>query len=190
MKRVIIIHCWEGYPEYCWYPYAKKALEQLGFQVEVPLFPDTEKPQLNKWLSHLQSVIGESDEELFLVGHSVGCITILRYLESLSKGKKIGGVVFVAGYIGDLGYDELKNFFITPVNFQKVKSHCDKFIAIHSDNDPYVDIKFADFFKKELGAEVIIKNNMGHFSGSIESEQACLKLPEVVESVKKLAKFI
>ncbi len=162
----------------------------MGFQVEVPLFPDTEKPQLVKWLSHLQSVIGEPDKELFLVGHSVGCITILRYLESLPNDKKIGGVVFVAGYIGDLGYDELKNFFITPVDFRKVKSHCDKFIAIHSDNDPYVDIKFADFFKKELGAEAIIKHNMSHFSGSIESEQACLELPDVVECVKKLAKPI
>ena len=28
MKRVIIIHCWEGYPKYCWYPYVKKELEE------------------------------------------------------------------------------------------------------------------------------------------------------------------
>lgn len=45
MKRAIIIHCWEGYPEYCWYPYAKNKLEEKGFQVEVPAFPDTENPK-------------------------------------------------------------------------------------------------------------------------------------------------
>ena len=27
MKRAIIVHCWDGYPEYCWYPYVKKELE-------------------------------------------------------------------------------------------------------------------------------------------------------------------
>lgn len=187
MKRAIIIHCWEGYPEYCWYPYARRELEKLGFQVEVPQFPETEKPQLTKWLPYLQSIVGEPDGELFLIGHSVGCATIMRYLESLPAGKKIGGVVFVAGYIGDLGYEELKNFFETPVNFQKIKSHCGKFIAIHSDNDPYVDLKFADLFKRELGAEVIIKHNMRHFSGAVEGEKACLELPDVVESVKKIA---
>jgi len=45
MKRVIIIHCWEGYPEYCWYQSVKKELENKGFQVEVPKMPETELPK-------------------------------------------------------------------------------------------------------------------------------------------------
>jgi len=186
MQRAIIIHCWEGYPNYCWYPWAQQELEKRGFEVKVPAFPDTDLPQQDKWVPYLAEQAGEPDENLFLIGHSLGCITILRYLESLPAGKKIGGVVFVAGYIGDLGYDELKNFFETPVDFKKVRSHCDKFVAIHSDNDPYVALEQADIFKKELDAEIVVKHAMDHFSGALEGEKSCTELPDVVSAVARL----
>lgn len=87
MRRVVIVHCWEGYPKYCWYPQTKKELEEKGFKVEVPAMPETALPELKKWLLKLSKVIKKSDENLFLVGHSLGCITIMRYLESLTGGK-------------------------------------------------------------------------------------------------------
>ncbi|GBE17105.1 putative hydrolase YdeN [bacterium BMS3Abin15] len=186
MKKVVVIHCWEGYPEYCWYPYVKKTLEKKGYEVNVPAFPETDLPKLDKWLPKLQEAVGQPSENVILVGHSVGCITILRYLESLSEDQKIGGAILVAGYIGDLGYDELKNFFDSPVNFEKAKRHCENFIAIHSDNDPYVDLKHADIFKKELDAEIIIKHNAKHFSGPSDKEDSCTELPDVVDSIEKL----
>ena len=31
MKRVYIIHGWEGYPEEGWFPWLKKELEDRGF---------------------------------------------------------------------------------------------------------------------------------------------------------------
>jgi predicted alpha/beta hydrolase family esterase len=104
----------------------------------------------------------------------------------LPPEKKIGGVILVAGFTENVGYDELKNFFMTKLDFKKIKSHCDNFVVIHSDNDPYVDVKFVEVFKKELGAEVIIKHDMGHFSGAIEDEKACIELPEVTDGIKKL----
>ena len=122
MKKVIIVHCWDGYPDYCWYPYAKRELEKKGFEVLVPAFPDTELPKLDSWLPKLQEVVGSPSKDVFLIGHSVGCITILRYLETLKENQKIGGVVFVAGFTDDLGFDELKNFFTTPINFEKIKT--------------------------------------------------------------------
>ena len=183
MKRAIIVHCWDGYPEYCWYPATKKQLEQTGFTVTVPAFPDSAKPDLANWLDKLKSVIVKPDENLFLIGHSVGCITILRYLESLDPGVKIGGTVLVAGFTDDLGYKELKNFFETPIDFEKIKNHCQKFVAIHSDNDQYVDLKHAEIFKTKLKAQVVIKNNAGHFSGAADDEAACLELLIVTDSV-------
>lgn len=180
VKRVIIVHCWEGSPGYCWYPYAKKELEKKGFEVTVPAFPETELPKLSAWLPKLKEVVGVPDAGIFLVGHSVGCTTILRYLESLSQGESIGGAVFVAGFTDDLGLEELKNFFTTPINFDEAKKHCPRFVAIHSDNDPYVPLKHGDIFKEKLGAKVVIKHNAGHFSG----EDNCIELPDVVSSVE------
>jgi hypothetical protein len=187
MKKAIIVHCWEGYPNYCWYPKAKKDLEEEGFEVLVPEMPDTENPKLSAWLPKLRELIGTPSRDLYLVGHSLGCITILRYLESLKEGEKIGGAVLVAGFTSKLDFEEIASFFETPINFEEIKSHCDKFVAIHSDNDPYVDLKYGEEFKQKLNAEVVIKHDMGHFSGTIEGEKSCLDLPEVVDSVLKLS---
>jgi uncharacterized protein len=183
MKRVVIVHCWDGSPNYCWYPYAKRELLKRGFKVEAPVFPDTEEPKLEKWLPKLKEVVGEPDDSLFLIGHSVGCITILRYLESFSENQKIGGAVFVAGFTDDLGFEELKNFFTTPIDFEKIKKGSKSFVAIHSDDDPFVPMEHADIFKEKLGAKVIVKNKAGHFSGPVDDERGCLELPEVVESI-------
>lgn len=187
MKRAIIIHCWEGYPEYCWYPWVKNELKKLGFQVEVPLMPDTENPQLDKWLPALKKLVGNPDEDLYLIGHSLGCATIMRYLETLDENQKVGGVIFVAGFTENVGYAEIQSFFETPIDLEKVKDKSKNgFVAIQSDNDPHVDLKYADIFKEKLSAKIIIKHNAGHFSGTIEGEESCLKLSEVVESVENL----
>ncbi|MFZ2189041.1 MAG: alpha/beta hydrolase [Candidatus Moraniibacteriota bacterium] len=189
MKRAIIVHCWEGYPAYCWYPWVKKELEAKGFQVKVPAFPETELPRMDRWVPKLQEVIGEPDGDLYLIGHSIGCATIMRYLETLTEKQKVGGVVLVAGYNESIGYDEIQNFFETPFDLAKIKTKSKNgFVAIHSDDDPYVNLKFADIFREKLGAEIIVKHDAKHFSGAIEGEESCMELPDVVRSIEKLAK--
>jgi len=186
MKRALIIHCWDGYPEYCWYPQTKRELEEQGFTVSVPEMPETHAPQLSLWLPKLKEVIGNPDENLFLIGHSSGCITILRYLEQLGPDQKVGGVVLVAGFTDDLGYEELKNFFETPIDFEKIKTKAKQFVVIASDDDPYVPLKHADILQDKLGADVIIKHSMGHFSGASNEEGSCTSLPEVTDTIKKM----
>lgn len=189
MKRAIIVHCWDGTPNYCWYPSVKHALEAVGFAVEVPAFPHTELPTQADWVPHLAQAIGTPDEELVLIGHSVGCITIMRYLETLAPGQQIGGVMMVAGFTEALGFKELENFFTTPIDFAKIKAASKNgFVAIHSTNDPYVDVRFADIFKKELNAQAIIMPSMGHFSGPVDNEASCTDLPEVVTAVQTILK--
>lgn len=179
MKRAIIVHCWEGTPEYCWYPQTKKELEEKGFIVAVPEMPETMLPKLSAWLPKLRDVAESPDEDLFLIGHSLGCITIFRYLELLGEHQKVGGVVLIAGFTDDLGYEELTNFFVEPIDFEKIKSKANHFVAINSDNDPYVDVKYGDILKERLGAKLIIKHEMDHFS-------AITSFPDVSEVVLQM----
>lgn len=187
MKRAIIIHCWGGVPDYCWYPWAKKELEKRDFEVKVPAFPDTDNPKLSEWLPTIKKAIEKPDEDLYLIGHSLGNPTIMRYLETLEEDEKIGGVIMVAGFTEDLGFSEIKNFFEKPFDFSKIKSRVKNGIyAIQSDNDPYVDLRFADILKKKLGAEVIVKHGASHFSGAIEGEKTCSQLPDVIQIIEKI----
>jgi len=183
MKRAIIIHCWSGCPEYCWYQSAKKELEARGFLVQVPAMPDRDAPNLATWLPALREAVGTPDEDLYLIGHSAGCITILRYLESLKPGQKIGGAVLVAGFTHDLGYTELSNFYTTPLPLEKIKAKAKHFTVILSDNDPFVPVSEGEVFEERLGAEVLMMHNRGHFSGPVDKEDSCTELPEVVQAV-------
>lgn len=88
MKRAFLIHGWEGFPEEGWRPWLKKKLEDKGFKVIVPAMPDTKKPTLEVWLPFLQKLVGKPTENDFFVGHSLGCITILRFIEHLKEDGK------------------------------------------------------------------------------------------------------
>ncbi|MBI4895150.1 MAG: serine hydrolase family protein [Candidatus Aenigmarchaeota archaeon] len=184
MKRVFLIHGWEGYPEEGWRPWLKKELEKRKFHVVVPSMPDPKNPTIDKWLTHLINVVGNPDEDSYFVGHSLGCITILRYLESLKQNENVGGVILVAGFTSNLGFDQLESFFKRPIAWEQIETKCKNFIAIHSDNDPYVSLHYSTFFKEKLGAEIIIENNMKHFSG----EDNITKLPVALESILKITK--
>ncbi|MDP3784703.1 MAG: alpha/beta hydrolase [bacterium] len=188
MKRAIIIHCWEGFPDYCWYPQTKKELEVAGFKVDIPEMPDTKNPKLSAWVPKLKEVAGAPDGDLYLVGHSIGAAAIMRYLETLKEGERIGGALFVAGFTDDLGYEEVKTFFETPLDFEKIRSRAGHFVAIYSDNDPYVPEKYAKILSEKLGAELVFKPGLKHFSGPEVYEESCTSLPEVAQAIVKMVK--
>ena len=180
MKRAVIVHCWGGNSNYAWYQWVKAELEKQGYSVTVPNMPDPDPPKLATWLPHLQKVIGEPDDELLLIGHSIGTVTIMRYLETLESGQ-VGKVILVAGFTDQLGSKELENFFDTRLDFGKIKPKSKNgFVAIQSDNDPFVSEQYGERLKDELDAKVVIKHNAGHMSGSVDGEEACTELPEII----------
>lgn len=181
LKRVFIVHRWEGRPGRDWYPYAKKELEKSGYTVSALRMPSPDLPIMKKWVAHLSKSVGRPNEHTYLIGHSAGVITILRYLEGLNKNEKVGGCVLVAGWVDDLGYRELRNFFTKPINWPAIRRHCKKFVAIHSSNDPFVRMYHGHALKKKLGARLLIEHNKGHLTG----EDRVKKLPSVVESVER-----
>lgn len=191
-KRVFIVHGWDGYPEEGWFPWLKKELEQKGFEVIVPQLPRANEPRINNWVPALAATIGEADAQTYFVGHSIGCQTIARYLESLPESTKIGGTVFVAGFfkrLTNLEDDEIvrdvaREWLTTPLDLEKVKLHLTKSVAIFSDDDPYVPMDNQDDYKEKLNSKIIIERNMKHFSGSTGT----LELPAALDALLEIAK--
>ena len=192
-KRVFVVHGWDGTPEDGWFPWLKRELETRGFEVFIPQLPDAGSPRIHKWVPALAKVVGIPDEQSYFVGHSMGCQTIARYLESLPEGVKIGGVVFVAGFFKRLmGLEDDpdvqetdKHWLGTPINLEKVKSHLPKSAAIFSDDDPWVPVDNQDDFKDILGSEIIIEHGKGHFTGDRDKTT---KLPIVLEKIFEFSK--
>lgn len=190
-KRVFIIHGWDGNPEEGWFPWLKKELKAKDFEVFVPQMPDAGEPRITKWVPALAETVGTADESTYFIGHSIGCQTIIRYLETLSEGVRVGGAVFVAGFfrhITNLEQDTVsidvdREWVTTPLNIEKVKQHLSKSVAIFSNDDPYVSLDNKEDFKNKLGSEIIIKYAMGHFSGP---SNGITKLPIVLKSLLKI----
>lgn len=169
-KKVFIIHGWGGSPSRDWMSWAKKALIEKRYEVIVPAMPDSENPRVESWVPYLATVIGEVRETDMLVGHSVGCQTILRFLEKLPEGQKVDKVIMVAGFtiLKNLTEEEVsiaKPWVETPIDFEKVKNHANSFTAIFSDDDPVVPLEAnRKVFKEKLGAKIIIQKQQGHFN--------------------------
>jgi uncharacterized protein len=162
-KRVFIIHGWEGTPDSNWFPWLKGELEKNDFEVMVPQMPNADLPKETEWTAYLQEIIGDTDENTFLIGHSLGAIAILRYLETLEENLEIGGAILVSGFSESLGiFPEIENFFKNPVNYENIKSHCKNFIAINSDDDPLVPLEKGNILRDKLDAKLIVLQNMEH----------------------------
>jgi len=107
-------------------------------------------------------VVGRPDKDSYFVGHSIGCQTIMRYLETIDS--TVGGIVLVAGFftLKGLETDEEKEiarpWLEKPVNFGKIKKAAKKFVAIFSDNDKWVPLENERTFKEKLGAKTIALN--------------------------------
>lgn len=183
MKGVFIIHGYTGYPEKNWFPWLKAELEKLGLEVVVPAMPNTNAPQLNEWLPHLQKTVGSPDNETYLVGHSLGCPAILRYLESLDEGRMVGGALLVAGFAEPLPHlPELDSFTEVPWNDESVKAHTKKIAIINSDNDEAVPFFNGEHVRDRFNAELITVHDMGHIN-----EKAGIKeVPFVLNKLKEM----
>lgn len=181
MKRAVIVHCYGGKPDYAWYPWLKRQLEGRGYTVRVPRMPNTDSPKLSEWLPFLQDIIGKPDDELLLIGHSLGTVVIMRYLEVLKANQKVGKVILVAGFTDPVGLAPLENFFRSKLKFRDIKNKtANGFVVIQSDDDPYVSNQYGQRLKEELGAKLVIKHGAGHMSGPVNSSSSTTKLPEAM----------
>lgn len=192
-KRVFIIHGWEGSPDEPMHKWLKKELEENGLEVHVPAMPDPETPRIPDWLDKISEVVGEPDENTYLVWHSIGCQAVLRYLEALPTETRIGGAVLIAPWM-ELDKQTLteerpevvdiaRPWMETLIDFEMVHSHTPKFVTIFSDNDPYVSLNQSGLFKEKLGARIIVEHNMGHF----DPDSGVEAVPSVRDAILEMA---
>jgi predicted alpha/beta hydrolase family esterase len=183
MKKAYIIHGWGADSSSDWIPWLKKELESKNFEVFTPDMPNTDEPEIKEWIDKINDILPSPGEQCILIGHSIGCQAIMRYLEGLEEGF-VDRIVLVAPWINLKGleddeWDIAKSWTSTPINFDKVKKSSKKIICLFSDNDKFVSIEEEKLFKEKLNAKTVIFNNKGHFIAS----EGTLELPEILEFI-------
>lgn len=182
MKKVYIVHCWGGSVLDGWYPWLRKHLEINGVKVIMENMPNTETPMISQWVKKLDSLVETLDEDTYFIGHSIGCQTIMRYLQT-KETIKIGGILFVTPWLDLLpkaledGADEIaKPWINTPIDFEKVKRFTNRITAIFSSDDYFVSLEQTNIFQEKLNVHTVIVPEKGHIS----EEDGVYDLPEIL----------
>ncbi len=172
MRKAYIVHGWYGSVNEPLLKWINQQLEEKGYQSDLLEMPDAENPQIKTWVDKLKDAV-ELGKDTLLIGHSIGAQAIMRFLEELPDGEKIGRVIFIAPWFYLTNWEDVTQaeietmtpWLTIPIDLEKVKTKADEWITIFSDNDEFVPLKKnSEKFRKSLGAEVIIEEGKGHFT--------------------------
>lgn len=175
-KTIYIIHGWASSPSDCWFPWLKNYLEEKGYTVHVPEMPNPRYPDVSRWIHTLKELTKNIDlSKAYFIGHSLGCYTILRFLEELPKEMHVGGVLCVGGSMGLRGKPRISGEKVVPHTRGNIQ-------AIFSDNDYYIPLSEKEEFEKHLGAQTLVLEGRGHFS----RKEHITEIPEILPLLEQL----
>lgn len=141
-------------------------LEKLEVYACALSMPNSESPICGEWVEEIERYVEKNrNDQIYLVGHSLGTTAILRYLET-KQGSPIAGAVLVSGPIERTKNEKINVFLEKSFDFANIKSKCLKFSIIHGSNDPIVPRINGKNLSKELDGELILVPNGGHLNGS------------------------
>ncbi|HME87572.1 MAG TPA: alpha/beta hydrolase, partial [Candidatus Nanoarchaeia archaeon] len=160
-----------------WLLWLQQESKKKGFEAHGLNMPDTMNPTVAGWIGAIKKAVGTVDEDTYFVGHSLGCISICKFLAQ--QNKKAGGVVLVAGF-KELKVPELMEFGKDPIDFESLNKKIKHRVTVASDDDPRVSAVRTHQFAEALGAKEIIVKGYGHF-------QSCPTLPIVLDELLKIS---
>ena len=171
MKRILIIHGWGNErPEGHWHRMLATALRKEGHAVAYPQLPDTELPNLAKWLAVLKvelDLLKEvGDGELIVLGHSLGCLTWLHICQSGILNEQASRVMLVAPADPDL-CGEVPDFQLDlSAPEVKVAAHkaAKSTLLVGSDLDPWLPKGLEPTFATPLDLPFVLIQGAGHFA--------------------------
>lgn len=188
-KQVYIIHGYNASPINHWFPWLKEKLIQNEVSAEILSMPTPSRPKVNEWVNALVSNIHDCGKNTFFVAHSLGTITLLKYLENYNINQKVGGIVLVSGFAEPLPifnqiseFQQLAGFTENEIDFEHIKKVTQNRIIIASDNDPIVPEKSSRNLAEHINSQYHLIREGGHF---LESD-GCLELPVVYEVLNNM----
>ena len=185
MKKVFIIHGFKGAPNGGWRPWLMRELDKHGVFACALEMPTPDAPKLDEWLKEVAYHMDKQNpaDEIYLVGHSLGATTVLRYLE-LEDARSVSGVVLASGLIKSLDRADLEEFVQDPFNFEVIRSKALLRTVIHGEDDDRVPFEHAQILSHEIDAELIPVPNGGHLNG----KSGWYELPQALEMLLKWIK--
>ena len=162
---IYLIHGFTASSKANWFPWLREQLQIDGIEIIIPDMPNTNDPYLLPWLEKIEKVADELNDNTIFIGHSLGCITALRYI--LKKDIKIKGIILVSGFMDEnpmeIQREGLSEFVDEDVDIERIKALIPYRVAITALDDDIVPTEATKKMAGKLDAELIELSSGGHF---------------------------
>lgn len=167
---ILLVPRWAGTPDSDWYPWLRGELDAPITTAH--LLPRPDAPTIAAMVEQLAALAPpDTLADTLLVGHSVGCQALIRYVASLPEGTSVRGLVAIAGWFElDSAWPPIVPWIDTPIDTGRVRDALGFAHLVLSDNDPYTGDHRANArqWRERLGAEVTLIPGGAHFNGGRE----------------------
>ncbi len=163
MNKVYVVHGYTADATQNWFPWLKQELESRGIETTVFDMPHPLAPKAAEWDAYLAAHIDHCDEQTFFVGHSLGCIALLRYFETLPSDARAGGAVLVSGFCEPVRALPELDEFIKPIDMDKIKAVVAGRAVVSARNDHIVPFRYSEALAAEMDAALAAPDTGGHF---------------------------
>ncbi len=149
-----------------------------GFDVLAPQMPNKWNAKYAEWKLWFDKITALLDDEVALIGHSLGGVFLARYLTEDTFPKRIRGTFLVAAPHHGSSDEPLLDF-TPPRSLDAMAAQAGQIFLYHSTDDPVVPVVDLDAYRAALPqATGRLFNDRGHFGQS--------DFPELVADIKQL----
>lgn len=151
-----------------------------NFQVIKPRMPLQDNAKYKEWKIYFEKYFENLENDIILVGFSLGGTFLIKYLSENDFPKKISAIYLVAPpFDNSLEGEELVGGFELGEDLSKIMKTCKNVNLLFSKNDDCIPISYAEKYREKLPNATIITygNKKGHFNVP--------EFPELIEMIKK-----
>ncbi|MBK8259639.1 MAG: alpha/beta hydrolase [Polyangiaceae bacterium] len=189
IDRILIVPRWAGTPTSDCYPWLIESLQGRygrGLEVRALAMPEPSTPKTSTWPPVLLAEAGENKDLLrrtLVVGHSVGCQTVLRALAAMPDDLSVFGVLLIAAWFQvDRPWETILPWMVQDFDLNRARARTPWLDVLVSDNDPFTanfEQTAADF-RDRANANVVIVPGAKHFN-AVEEPRVLEALVERIE---------
>ncbi len=180
--KIYLVHGYTASKSSNWFPSFKKDLQNENVEVIVFDMPNSSAPDFNEWIEHLEKSIISYDDNSIFVGHSLGCTTLLSYLDKNRIAKSIKGIYLISGFIEESPIPELLEFVKHKLDYSFLINLTKKRLAISAKDDDIVPFFYTEKMAVKLMADFLLLEEGKHF---IDRDNF-IEFPILVDEIKKL----
>jgi len=155
--------------------------DDLGnrFDVLLPKMPNPMNAKYDEWRILFKKIALLLDNNVILIGHSLGAIFLAKYLSENKFPKKILATFLVSPPYDNKGMNESLGDFVLPKSLDRLNKQGGKIFIYQSKDDPVVPYSHLGKYKKALPNAIIREfKKRGYFDQ--------LKFPELIKDIKSL----